>query len=837
MEQLIILNNKLQRLAALDPTKADNAVLLENYDDGTQNFKFDYNSLDTDAFNLGDDNEQDQEAAAVVIPDPEKPGESEWLCFALRDVKHIKQPDRQMIQVRGEGLYNELADGPVRTYDLTNATPATAIGEALEGTRWELGTVAESLSSETVDLYAADENPLKFLRRIERKFNARLRFHVDDYYTAITDFKVDLLEPEDDFAGLRFEFGSNLEGLDIKVDYDGIKTALYGFAAGTAMDLDFEDQEVKAPEKMDFAGIWYDTDAGDPFDKTLGQRYVGDDEAREAYGIYDPATNEWRHRFGVHESEAETEEDLLLATYQVLQRKKQPRVTVDAAVSDLEKAALVDINTGDLVQLDHMKIRLGNICHVIARHKGIFAAMEMRITEVQRNLKEPQKTQVRLGDPVPLGSDQFLGLADHMETQARQRRRLDRGRGAQTITIASEDTSRNPFYADIVVPAGAENFQDYFEKAMLQLGDGNGKIVILEGDYVYDMEMLVGYWQEEPPPAAAVNVTVAGQGSGTRLIEKDGIDDNCRGMVCMDADNVNIHDLALIGGTPISGYHNGIHFIGGVDAEFRNLHVSGYSHSGILLWNSSKTKAINCVCRDNGGSGINCHTSMNFIEDHGYISELIVTGNQCYGNEQAGIRFDTAENCVCSSNSANGNGKQGISLSGAINCTISGNTCNNSAEGDSSGIGLFFYSARNNVTGNTCQNNGNQGIYFNCEALENNFEGNICRENTRSGIYMHAIEKAGEDLDPAYKPLRNNILGNECNDNDQQGIVIWGDENNVQNNKCYDNDQYGIFVCGQADPAVYATDNLVTNNDLMGNAVGGIKDDGIGTVTTAGNRS
>lgn len=1000
MNSIIILNSDLQRIADLDRAKALNPVLEQDYHDGEQVFSFDYPVIDEEAFKLGENSDQD--AAVLVIADPDT---GDLLPFTITEIEHYKDNNRDHIAVSAEGLYYELADGPVRDYDLISATAATAIDHALEGTRWQLGEVAAGFN--TANIYRQEANPLEMLRRIAAEFDGILRFRMEYSGAQVTAFKVDLQQPDDQFKGLRFEFGRNLKGVEIVTDYSQLKTALYGFAQGDELDLDAELEE---PKKMTFAdvqwlakvlhfngsstfvdvgpredfdhtdieltfrtdsssgtqvlaaglydniclflvdgniwltgwqvlngptvtdGEWHTiraykhavlslwfiqvdgeyveremssdqdsvlshrfgfgariypapgdtedhfegeirnvkarenetvinhwpcgdgegtdiedivgtddgtaTDPGwqdeDRYNKPLGQKWVGCDEAREKYGLYDPDTGQRLHRYGQHESEATTKGALLEATAEVLDRRKKPRVTITADPADLAKAKVTDTVTGQPVQLDHESFKLGDLCHVIARHKGIIAALEVRIVRLRRNLNNPVEAEVVMGDPVPLDSDYIDRLDRKMAEQARQQRRLDRGRGQTTITIASEDTSRQPWYADIIVPAGADNFQVYLEKAMntLRDKDSGGRVVILEGKYIYNSEMLVGFWREGAPPGIIPNVTVAGQGAGTELHLKQGLDYGVRGLVCYGADGINVQDLAIYGHKEThdeeeAGHQNGIHFIGGSGAEFRNLTIKGFASSGILTWQVKRSKIIDCVISDCDLQGINCTVTDDdqIVDEFGTeTSDIIISRNSCFDNESNGIRASAATGFLIANNSCNEN-YQGIRINDLDDGGITGNTCK---KNEANGIVITDGCSNNEISDNLCVENDMNGISMGDKSVQNNINANICENNGWSGINLWA----DNDTD---KPNRCNITGNECNDNDWDGIHIWSDENNIQANKCTGND-YGVWIGYDEDAGIQAADNLVTNNDLIGNTDGAIADAGDGTITDAGNR-
>ncbi len=301
-----------------------------------------------------------------------------------------------------EHLFYELADGQPKDYDLVNTTPSDALDEALADTRWQTGTVDAALESEEKDIIAKAQNPLQAIRLIESTWEARLTFStVLDGDGGIAGFQVNLEEIDEDFSGQRFEFGKNLRGITINTDSKGLKTALKGEGQGIDIDPD-----TKEPDVLTFTDVDGDT-LGIP--KPPGQDWVGDDKAKELYGIY--KDGDMTHRFGkAHDTEAETAEDLLTRTWNKLMEVNHPRVTIEAPVADLAKAKIVDIATGELVKLDHEKLEIGNVAYAIARHKGLLAAVKAKIIRAERWLKNPSETTVVFGDAIRFDADLIASL-------------------------------------------------------------------------------------------------------------------------------------------------------------------------------------------------------------------------------------------------------------------------------------------------------------------------------------------------------------------------------------------------------------------------------------------
>ncbi|NLA28022.1 MAG: hypothetical protein GX878_11580 [Firmicutes bacterium] len=275
----------------------------------------------------------------IIIPDQD----GDMIPFIIRESEIIGAGGQVIRRAICAHLFYELGDGPVRAYSLTNATPATAISAALAGgTRWSAGDVDPELLTLTKDFDTDYLNSLEMLRLVEKEFDAQLKFRVEIDGAGITGntisaYLVDLIAPDEIFSGKRFEFGHDLQRIKIVVDHSQVKTALFGHALGEEIDPLTGD-----PLPLTFEGEEWSRAAGDPADKPRGQDWVGNEEARKLYGIYDPATGERLHRYGKHESEAESAGELLENTWLIGERYHfNPSVRIEGDVADLEHVKIV----------------------------------------------------------------------------------------------------------------------------------------------------------------------------------------------------------------------------------------------------------------------------------------------------------------------------------------------------------------------------------------------------------------------------------------------------------------------------------------------------------------
>ncbi len=519
MDKLVILDHTMSRLFDLDVKDIIKPCMIEDQTTGENMLEFSYPLFDPDYKIEG--------GHIILIPDID----GRLQPYQVKDTGLSAYEDH-IYKVTGEHLYYELGDGPAKSYNRVNDIAQIALAHALEDTRWKIGEIDPAITD--LKSYSGTyQNPLEILRQVEKEYDCRLRFRAELHPTCIEGLYVDMELVDTVFSGQRFEFGRNLKGIDINVDYEQVKTALIGVSIGATSD-----PVTGEPLDLTFENAEWKTANGDPVNKPLGQNWVGDEAARGLYGLYDPDTGIMEHRFGLYDKgAAQTAEGLLQATWEVGQRKHfSPKVNIEAEVADLSTVKLVDVRTGEPVKLDREKIRLGNICYVIATGEGLLAALDVRIVRIERHLKEPGKTVVIFGDKFFSSSDYFRELEMEIDAKTRAAYQADRGPGA-TVTIASQETSAYSQYADIVVPTG-QTLDTYFAIAMNRISeDYGGHILILEGTYLYDNGLVVN----------KNNLTISGQGEGTIIKLADNRTAATNGLYAVGVDGLQIRDIVFEG--------------------------------------------------------------------------------------------------------------------------------------------------------------------------------------------------------------------------------------------------------------------------------------------------
>ena len=218
-----------------------------------------------------------------------------------------------------------------------------------------------------------------------------------------------------------------------------------------------------------------------------------------------------------------------------------------------------------------------------------------------------------------------------------------------------------------------------------------------------------------------------------------------------------------------------------------NVTLSGNGNSTILkrMWNGKSVEGIVTVTAKNGGC---C------------VASLQVDGNKSVysSTENRGIYLSGSNNTI-TGNTCNNNNDSGIFLANGRNNTIIGNTCNNN-----NSRGIYLSGSNSTITDNTCNNNNDSGIYL-PNGSNNTITGNTCNNNNKKGIYLPGSNN-------------NTITGNTCNNNNS-GIYLTGRNNTITGNTCirgtgissdYTSSQHTI----QATSSAY--NNLIVGNNIMG---------------------
>lgn len=304
-----------------------------------------------------------------------KDPDGDWQLFEIAKPQDIRN-DVSLKEIYAEHAFLEMLDDDlIMDRRLTNETAEYALSVALTTARWQVGIVHD-LGLASVTFYR--ENPIACIQKIIEKWGGELRFRVEIGSFGIVGRYVDILSRRGTVTGKRFESGKDLVSLDRTVDMTVCKTALHGFGRGEETGDGFG-------RRITFADVEWSVANGDPVDKPLGQTWVGDEGAKAKWG----RDNGTRHRFGEHiDEDIEEPEELLRATWEAQQEQKDPAINYTMSVVLLE----------ELSGHEHEKVRLGDTNVAIDHEFTPALRGEARVIEFKRNLIEPQKSEVQMGN-------------------------------------------------------------------------------------------------------------------------------------------------------------------------------------------------------------------------------------------------------------------------------------------------------------------------------------------------------------------------------------------------------------------------------------------------------
>lgn len=304
----------------------------------------------------------------VCIPAPK--GE-EFLLFKL--ISETVKNDR-VEYTAVESAYDELKSyayiKDVRPQDKTAGEMLTQI---LQGTRWSLGHIADTVRASTNFYYIT---VLEAIQKIVELFNVEMTFtvNIDKKTNVISSRRINLYTQQGRRLGKRFEYGSNLLEVTREQSSEDLITALVGRGKGEEVSQGEDGSPDGYGRRITFADIEWKKANGNPTDKPKGQEYVEDKDATTLYGFSDG-----KPRIGLTTFEDITDpQELLKATWASLQVAKRPKVSFKASV----------LNVGDL--------GLGDTVAIIRHDLGI--EYFTRVYKVDHDLLDKNNNTIELGD-------------------------------------------------------------------------------------------------------------------------------------------------------------------------------------------------------------------------------------------------------------------------------------------------------------------------------------------------------------------------------------------------------------------------------------------------------
>ncbi len=259
------------------------------------------------------------------------PGSGEWReHVVVRTVEPLGGP----VRVYAEWALSELLRDFVVEAQLVDRTPAQALSAVLATTRWEVGEPGDPKRWGSTLIYHM--NALAALRRLESVWECEISPRVEVSGGRVSRRVVDFPKRRGAWRGLRFTYGKNMAGCTRTVLEDEVFTALYGYGKGLPVVDETGTATGGYTRRLTFADI------------NGGVAWVGDDDAREAWGRWDAARSAKVHAFGaVTFPDCESAYDLRSLTRRALRAAAQPKVSYEVDAALLPGAAAPEL--GDTV--------------------------------------------------------------------------------------------------------------------------------------------------------------------------------------------------------------------------------------------------------------------------------------------------------------------------------------------------------------------------------------------------------------------------------------------------------------------------------------------------------
>lgn len=259
----------------------------------------------------------------------------------------------------------ELAGMVVRSAQAENVGAREAFASILAETGWTLGTVTATERTGSVDVYY--QTAWKAILDAQNTFDARLVVRYEMENNAITGRVLDVLAKESTFRGRIFDSARDTD--NIYTTRENVPVTML-FGIGKAVSTGDN------PQKLTFADIAWSKANGDPADKPAGQDWISDPEAMAKYG----------QRQDVYSNQYQDDpEKLLRETWEELQKRCKPSMTITANVQDMEMTE----------GYEHQQVRLWDTAAIVKRDG---TALESTIINIERDYVTPWLTKITLGN-------------------------------------------------------------------------------------------------------------------------------------------------------------------------------------------------------------------------------------------------------------------------------------------------------------------------------------------------------------------------------------------------------------------------------------------------------
>ena len=296
--------------------------------------------------------------------------------FEIRNVTNI-EPDHYQQIIAEHIAVSELTDEHTPGAEITDKTPAQALGTVLSGTLWSVGNSTVSDQS-SVDI--ARGSVWQAVCSIASNWNAYITPRVTvNAAGSITGRYLDIAPAQGTWRGVRLSIDKNMSDSSVVYDDSEVLTALYGY--GGSVDTTAGEAETTMAEVTFKDVVWYNN-VNHPA-KPSGQLYLEWPEKTALYG------RNGRARFGYYQNSDITDATTLLwKTWETLQQTCEPKISITGTVTDLYRLGYND-----------QPLRLHDTVIVEIRETG--ETFQKEIIRLDVDLIDPTATRPDIGDYIP----------------------------------------------------------------------------------------------------------------------------------------------------------------------------------------------------------------------------------------------------------------------------------------------------------------------------------------------------------------------------------------------------------------------------------------------------
>jgi phage minor structural protein len=297
--------------------------------------------------------------------------------FEIRNVTNTEPEHYQQI-IAEHIAVSELSDEHINNQEITDKTPAQALGTVLTGTLWAVGNVSVTTVS-SVDISRG--SVWQAVGAIASNWNVYItpRVVMNQAGTAITGRYLDVTNTDGVWRGVRLSIDKNMSDSAVVYDDSGVLTALYGYG-GTVEKAQSGQDDKK--EELTFADVVWRATSSHPA-KPAGQTYLEDPAKTALYG------RNGRPRYGYYQNADIKDANVLLEkTWDALKETSTPIISITGTVSDLYRLGYHD-----------EPIRLHDIAIVDVSTTG--ESFYLQIIKCDVDLVDPTATRPEIGAYIP----------------------------------------------------------------------------------------------------------------------------------------------------------------------------------------------------------------------------------------------------------------------------------------------------------------------------------------------------------------------------------------------------------------------------------------------------